>query len=484
MAPTSADPIALVRVILDRDAPGTTHAEGVGWILEVPHLQWRYLVEPDRPLRTSVHGPTLLRIDARADDAEKAEVMQVIAVANGHEVRVPFRGEPLIVPIAEDGDVSILARGGPATVALAERVPLRGAPPAEAPETEAAQAQPAPESARVVDVSVARVDLNDGGWRDVATASQRPLGWLEDRLGTLDVSSGAGAQSLREGTRATSPDSFVFGTATYRRRIEAPNLYTLVGVGGRVRNGPSSYGGTAGFYEDLDALRLRITGTADVTAQDIAGHTDATFTPRGFVEYSGRVTGDFFILPRLGYDGSYSTLAAPPRSADGVDDGVYNAFRFYRNTFGFLQALFWYVPYFNDIFYLRLRGTYDMGNGQVSHAAARPGVFLIFRPAELAAFIDTTFYAPTPGVRTTWGVDTLGSASFLWHAVVTPGSFEVRPFTSGAYRINDGGWQVSAGFSIVASRRRGVRDYSSLELEFPEETGGGVPWRSETRVGP
>src|SRR5262249_7074908 len=150
----------------------------------------------------------------------------------------------------------------------------------------------------------------------------------------------------------------------------------------------------------------------------------------------------------------------------------------------FLQGLAWFVPHFNDIFYLRVRGTYDVSNGQFSHATVRPGTFLIFGPLEAAAFVDGQYYAATPGARTSGGVDMTAGGGLLLHLVVAPGSFEIRPGTTVSYRPTDGAWQVSAGVGIVASFRRGMRDYSSLELEFPEETSGGIPWRTETRTGP
>src|SRR5205807_1046474 len=115
--------------------------------------------------------------------------------------------------------------------------------------------------------------------------------------------------------------------------------------------------------------------------------------------YSWRVFSDFFILPRAGLDGYYSTLTTTPKSSRDVDDNVYNAFRLHRNSFAFLQGLFWYVPFFNDIFYLRARGTYDIGNSQFSHASARPGFFLIFRSVEMGVFGDASYYAATVNAR-------------------------------------------------------------------------------------
>jgi hypothetical protein len=50
-------------------------------------------------------------------------------------------------------------------------------------------------------------------------------------------------------------------------------------------------------------------------------------------------------------------------------------------------------------------------------------------------------------------------------------------------RANDGAWQIGAYLNVLASYRRGLRDFSSLELDFPEQLGGGVPWRGHTLGG-
>src|SRR5262249_47067851 len=149
----------------------------------------------------------------------------------------------------------------------------------------------------------------------------------------------------------TSPDSFAFESVAYRRRIESIDLQTIVALQAALRSGEPTESAVLGFYEDWEATRLRITGTALGYTQVIDGSREATIQPRGFIEYSWRVRSNFFILPRLGYDGFYSTLTGTPKSSRDVDDNVYNAFRQHRNTFGFLQGLFWFVPHFNDIFY-------------------------------------------------------------------------------------------------------------------------------------
>jgi hypothetical protein len=477
LSPSGADYVALVRAVVDRKVPGAVMVPDVGWVLDTPHVQHRSLVVPSRPVRIEVKAPAVVRVDARTEGGTP----EIVAVADGREIPVPPDGSPHVIPVARGDEVVVKARSGQATVALAERLQ-------EEPRAETVLEAPPVIPAAKRDVSAATVELSGGptrGWEAVAESSPRPLTWLEDHLGTIESDSGYAINTFTDGaTAAAEQDTFAYENLAYRRRIEAPNLYTILTASARLRQSENSYATSAGLYEDWDALRLRISATASVATQVIGGHREATFEPRGFIEYSGRVAPNFFVLPRLGYDGSYTTLQRRPGSERDVDDDVYDAFRFTRSTFAFLQGLFWFAPHFNDIFYLRLRGTYDVGNGQFSHASARPGTFLIFGPVETAAFVDTQYYAPTPGVRTSGGVDVTGGAGLLFHIVLAPGSFELRPGTTATYRATDGAWQVSAGLGIVASFRRGMRDYSSLELEFPEETSGGIPWRTESRTGP
>ena len=471
LAQATGDWIALVRVVLDADAPGTTQVPGPSpnerrWVLDTPRVQYRFVVAPGKPIRVRPGPHGLVRLDAIADAAEASEVT---ASYGGHDVAVPTTGEPKLVPAGSE-TVTIRVRGGPATIAIAERVdadtrfvPADGAAPPE----------------KSIETTTARMAIGDGGWRDVAEHSPRPLSWLADRLGTFELVTGALAGTLREGSPSnTAIDAYAYETLSYRRRIESLNLYTLATGTVRLRDGDPTYGGGVTFYEDLSALRLRLTGTLNAFSQKIGSASEQTIQPHAFLEYSGRVSPSFYILPRIGYDGYFTTLDARPGSSKDVDDDIYNAFRFKRNSFAFLQGLFWWVPLFNEITYVRARVTYDVGNGAFSHAALRPGAFVIVGPFEAGAYVDGQYYERTLGARSSSGVDLSAGATALLHLQSSPGSFEVRPTASGEARA-DGGWQVFGGLTFIASARRGVRDYSSLELSFPESTGGGIPWRTE-----
>jgi hypothetical protein len=63
------------------------------------------------------------------------------------------------------------------------------------------------------------------------------------------------------------------------------------------------------------------------------------------------------------------------------------------------------------------------------------------------------------------------------------GSLDVQPGVAAFSHIANGGWQVNVFVNLFASHRRGLRDFSSLELDFPEQLGGGIPWRGTTPGG-
>jgi hypothetical protein len=473
LKPDKADYIALIRVVFDKEAPGATKVDGVGYVLDTPHIQYRFVVQPGRPVRIKATEKGMMRIDALPDSKEATEVSATFA---GQTVSLPTSGDPKALPIANVGElVTVTAKGAPATIAVAERVESDTRFPGNDADPNAAKVQP-------VEHETARMSVMNGvAWRDTAERSKHPLTWLEDSLGTFEAYTGAAGGTLRDGAPAdTAVDLYGFETLTYRRRIEPINLYTLVTALGRVRDGAPTLGAAGTLYEDLSALRMRITGTINAFTQEVGNDRAFTLRPRAAIEYSARVTPAFYILPRIGYDGYYTSLEARPTSSKDVDDDMYNGFRFKRNTFAFVQGLFWWVPYFNHIAYIRARGTMDATNGEFTHAALRPGSFVIFGVFEAGGYLDAQYFERTTGARSTSGIDIAGGANVVFHFRTSPGSFEIRPSMMGQVR-GDLGWQALGGVTLIASARRGVRDYSSLELSFPEATGAGIPWRTEGR---
>jgi hypothetical protein len=135
------------------------------------------------------------------------------------------------------------------------------------------------------------------------------------------------------------------------------------------------------------------------------------------------------------------------------------------------------VPHFNDIFYLRTRLSMDAGAAEFSHFAVRPGLFLAFGQLDVSAFTDAAFYAATPNVRPTGEAEVTAGLQVSPHFWWRNGSFDVEPGFIGTVDATKRLWQATIFVNVLASYRRGLRDFSSLELDFPEQLGGGVPWR-------
>ena len=490
MRPEPGRWVALARVVYDREVPGTVEIPGAGWVLAPSGEQSRVLLSAGDITAVDFESPAVLRVDALA---EPGPPPKVLAVLDGVITEVPIDGAPLVLPAPRGGQLIVRAEGGAATVTVAERIARDdtdapqdvdadegpGAGEDEAEPTAAASAGSAP--------ALPSFTLDDprAAWRGLAARSPAPLSDASANLGTFELYSSGQYGTLREGDRASkAPDGYVSEQAGYRRRIESWNLTTDVEAFVHTRSGAPTLGGVGTFYEDADKLHLRVTGTVEYATQAIGGTQVSTLAPNGFVEYSWRATRTFFILPRLGYDGYYTNLHKDPSKLNDVDDLVYNEYRFVRDSLAFLQLLFWYTPYFNDIFYLRPRATVDVRSGDVAIVAARPGALIDFGNFDINAYIDTAWYKatadPVVGRIHSSSVDVEGGVTLEYNLWSGYGSLDIVPGVSAYGRANDGGWQAFAFVNVYLSRHRGLRDFSSLELDFPEQLADRIPWRGNT----
>jgi hypothetical protein len=473
---------AVARVVFDREVPAATHIEGVGWVLLPPGLQYRWLVKGGEQIVTNVEQPTLVRVDALAEPEDHPKV---VVVVDGKENVIDADGAPRIFAVHKAGAVTVKSIGGASTVLFAERVAKAQLPdPAvvDDAEPDAMHSEVADPSEPIAASTTALLDANgagihEGTWKDMAAESPRPLTPFEENFGTVTSHVLGRWGTYREGVQATDADGYIEESIGYRRKIESIGLWTGFGGTVREREESASWAASALLYEEID--RLRFAGWLEYWGQDVPGFANVrTWKPRGFVEYSWRVTPSFFLLPRAGFDGYYTNISQPvPLSLFDVDDDVYNDFRIKHTTELFGQVLSWWVPYVNDIFYLRGRATFDANLGVLDHYALRPGAFFAIGDFELGAYGDVAYYRATPGVRTTAIGNVTGSGYALYNLWVNDGSFDMQAGVGGRARTYDGGWEVYALVNLFASFHRGLRDFTSLELNFPEPLGGGVAWR-------
>lgn len=474
---------ALARLVFDREVAGSTHVEGLGWVLLPPGLQWRWLLKADQDVVHKLDGPGLVRVDAVAEPDESVKVVATVTepdAAGARESNVPLDATPVVLSLPRGGVVRVRAIGGAATIAVAERVgrPQAGAddPEAEPVLAEAIQpaAPPAPATSRAL------LDGSDprAPWADTAARAERPLSPLEDALGTLAVHGLARSGTLREGDPSLAHrDGYLEQSVAYRRRLESIGLWGGVsGIFRQHEERASSFGATAFVWTHVPAARLRFAGFADVYGQRIDGFEGRTVHPRAYAEWSGRVTPGFYLLPRVGYDGFYTNIESRPASLASIDDDVFNDFRYRRPTVFYQQLMAWWVPYINDILFLRARVTEDVRHG-LSHVGARPGALFAFGDLEVGAWADTTWYRATEGLTKTSKIDVTGVAYALLNLWASAGSLDLQPGVGGRVRADDGGYEVWVLMNVIGSFRRGLRDFASPELAFPEQLGGNVPWR-------
>jgi hypothetical protein len=470
---------AIARIVFDQEVPGATQVEGVGWVLQPPGLQWRWLVKDTQEITTTFEGPGLLRVDALAEPEERPTV---VVVVDGKQHKVALDGTPTMIAVPKGGPVRIRSTGGTSTIAVAHRVARTALPDLlalEEIEPEPAQAEA---SERTEATAVTTTALLDAGnpnalWRDAVASSPRPLTPVEEALGTITLQTQGRYGTFREGDpRKEFSDGYLEQTVGYRRKIESLGIWTGVSALGRAREGRESWGASAFAWTMINPLRLRLAVYGDVFGQTIEDQAQRTFRPRAYAEMSFRVAPSFFVLPRVGYDGFYTTVDSRPVSLTGVDDDVYNGFRFRRPTILYQQVMAWWVPYVNQILFLRGRLNEDVRAG-VSHGGVRPGAIFAFGNLELGGFGDATWFRATEGLRSQSKVDVTGVAYALYNLWISEGSVDVQPGIGGRARAGDGAWEVYALFNVFASFRRGVRDFSSPELAFPEQFGGNVPWR-------
>jgi hypothetical protein len=482
MRPEPGRWVALARLVFDRELPGT--AKGAdGWVLEVPRMQRRFLVQAGANFTVRAGAPGIVRVDARA---EPGSAPSLTASIDGREQPIPVDGEPHVLAVERDETITLRARGAGVTVRVAKRVATEntGAEGDDRDDDEEdASASSAPAEGRALTSSGSNAAAAEGTWRDIARGSPRPLTSLEAALGTLVVGAAADYRSMNDGPKADdTKDGYVQPSFEYRRRIETLSLWTALGGHARVRSGEPSYGAYVILYEDYDPLRLRVMVSGFGAMQRVEGASARSIQPRGFIEFSGRATSDFFILPRLGFDGFYSSLGTPPKSTSGVDDDVFDPFRSNHSTLVFGQLLLWWVPTFNDIFYMRARATFDAKARTLTNVALRPGIFLAFGDLELDGFGQGALYPASASGTGKSALEALLGASAVYHAQAVPGSFSLNPGVAATLRPGSSGYEITAFVDLYASYRRGLRDFSSLELSFPEQLSGGIPWRGASEV--
>ncbi|NVL67737.1 hypothetical protein, partial [Escherichia coli] len=93
-------------------------------------------------------------------------------------------------------------------------------------------------------------------------------------------------------------------------------------------------------------------------------------------------------------------------------------------TFLFAQLLLWFAPYFDDIFYVRNRISYDALSRDVSHVSVRPGLFVALGQLDVSSFLDETWHAPTDSITNRARIDHLLGGAVTYNVWSNLGSLD------------------------------------------------------------
>jgi hypothetical protein len=457
--------LAFARVVFERPLPGTTFVPNVGHVFMPSKKVARWAVRPGEPLSLPVRAGTVLRIDARSE-SDGTEL--VLERAEGEQ---PLRGDGVATVLAftTRETVVVRARTGLATVAFAARVPLRDDEAPALSTTLGASVDGAqnPTPARG---TPAFVVVPPFGMRDAAARTA-----VEERPGTLTVSLAGVYGTLRDGGRDAlrddnAYDGYAQQTVALRVGGGELGLYGTAAALVRTRFGEPTFGGRLSLWERSGPLRLRIFAGGDAATQRLVqedGDEQAwSVRPRAFLERSFRLAPWLVVLPRLGYDGFFSTTTRTPWSLAGVDHDVVSPYRRARPHLLVGQALLFATPHVEDALFVRARVAVDAQSGELASAGLRPGGLVALGPLELSAHVDALRVAETPGALASTAWDIIPAGHALAYVPVAGRSAILTPGVAFAYRAFAGSWESFAFLGVALSRERGTQDVSSFEAGF------------------
>ena len=313
----------------------------------VPVLQSRQwlLARPDRPVRTTVLGPTVLQIEARHGAPHLGRAIDTfVTVSHGASVRT----QSLQLPSDRDANVQVTAgtqrplgtrvvhevllpERGPVTIvlepgfaqmltrlAVRESLPAPDVPPADDPYPRL--------RARVASLGTPywpgappRVSSQDIG---------EPSGLVTHRLGSLEVELRLGRDDISEFDEFR-PRFRVRNTVTWRRELVPDHLWIRAETAGQWRDLSGLAGGAeARIYGQLGPRRLRGVAAASTWGEEVAGRGE--WSARGLlrldwpVQVAPRVT----VVPEVvaTYRHQSLTIEAAGAVREGIHPQVYSRY--------------------------------------------------------------------------------------------------------------------------------------------------------------
>ena len=489
--------LAFIHLSANRSFAGAAASpDADGWFglpITAPPVQ-RFVGTPGEPVQLRVLGPSVLRLDAliaggaaerslnvelTREDKRKEQFAYPVCTKPAEQQAPAAQPEyncrsMVMVPLVHPGtyQVRVVPKGTP-LIALALNIYDDERPVA------ASDSQNAAQEPGLGDKPAPRSGASFQGLTRPLSNAIRALGTLQ--IQQLGVFGSAGNADPRIG------DTFAETSITYRRKLDDLPIWFRAGTYVRLRSGPTTFGLEGLAFGRIPVLNLRVYAQLQGFTQQVDGNQEFALGFHSYLERSIELTPHLFLLPRFAVTASYQSLAnrslpASRNTQDGdlgnasptptpIDLLVFNQFDAAHKQSIYGQLLLWWVPFINMITYAEMRLSSNQTVQQLDGVRGRIGVDVAFYTTELSASYRIDHFL----------VDDARTSSLLYHTF----SAEVQQ-TLWLNRNHRLGFTLRGNVEAVTqattfvlgafwegSRGRGLDDYSTQEINLPQQLGRG-----------
>lgn len=468
-------------------AVGEPDADGYFSMPITPPPVRRFTGTPEEPVQLRVQGPTVLHIDALVARGAGGRALAVELFREGRrefqrtypvctlpaERQAPseqpaYNCRTLVMtPLIHEGTYQVkIAPVGTPTIALALAMYDDGptADPVDRPDGRVAAADLADKAVSVPPDKALQ-------------ALAPPLSNAVRALGTLQVQQ-LGVFGSAGRTDPQIGDTFAETSLTYRRKLDDLPIWFQTEAFLRLRDGPASFGLEGRAFGRIPVVQVRVNAQLQGFTQLVDGKQEYALGLHTYLERSFQLVPHLFILPRLAFTASYQTLSdRPARPSDSsspvtpIDLMVFNQFDAAHQKSVYGQLLLWWVPFINMITYAEFRLNSNQTVEKLDAVSGRVGFDLALYTTELTVSYQLEHFL----------VDDARSRSLLWHTL----SAELHQ-TIWLNRNHRLGVQLRGNVEVgtrattwvlgafwEGSRGRGLDDYSTPEINLPQQLGRG-----------
>lgn len=461
-----------------------------------PPLQ-RFIATPDQRVQLRVQGPTVLRMDALAQrgSGERAITAELVR-DGGAPIRRTYpictqptsQQPPILQPGFDCRSVVMMPLVDPGTY----RIQLRAAgTPRMAMalsvfEDEATQGYegPAPAAGAAL-VAEASGDIEQPANPALRSIVRPDSNWLRG-LGTLQVQT-LGVISTGGGA---SDDRYAETAVYYRRKLDDLPIWLKGGALLHLRDGPASFGLEGRIFARIPVIQLRLSAEMQGFTQAVDATQAYALGFHTYMERSFEVVPHLYILPRFAFTANYQSLESRPiesastgaggdaqdgaavsAAATSVDASVFNKFDAAHRTAIYGQLMVWWVPFINMIVYGQGRLTSNQSVHQLDSVRGRFGFDLAIRTTEFVSYYEIAHFLADDARANSVLRHRIGAeiGQTIWlnrnHRLGLLLSANVEATTRETTWIFGAFWE--------GSRSRGLDDYSTPEINLPQQLGQG-----------